>query len=592
MIPIKKFNSLLDSNQKGKVFILLIFIMIGMLLETLGVGLIIPIFTIITDPNIADKYPEASIFLSKLSPLNWFFSNKEIYSSQVQLITGAIIVIIFVYLIKVLFILFLIWKQNTFVTKLGIGWSDKLFTGYLKQPYSFHLQRNSAILMRNVNQVLVLAGNLELSLVLLSEILVVIGIASLLIITEPVGAFVVILTFVSFSYLFQNYSKKHLSIWGEKRHFYEGERIKYLQQGFGAVKDLKLLGREKNFSGEFLKYNNASAFINRNTKVLKSLPRLWLEIMIVTSLSILLFLMLLGGKSINNVIPTLGLFAAASFRLMPSANKILGNIQELRYSRPIINTAYDELNKIKIKKNTSEESKILEFKKSIDIEQVDHTYEGTSKPTLNKINIKIPCGNLVGFVGESGSGKSTLIDIILGLLNPTNGSIKIDNINIQQNLRGWQNQIGYVPQDIFLTDDTLRKNIAFAIPEDEISNRLVQEAVKGANLENFVTNLPEGLETMVGERGVRLSGGQRQRIGIARALYNKPNVLVLDEATSSLDMDTEKEIMEGIFKLKKNKTVLIVAHRLSTVSVCDELVKLDKGKIIQKGKFEEIINSK
>ena len=358
------------------------------------------------------------------------------------------------------------------------------------------------------------------------------------------------------------------------------------------MKDLKLLGREKNFSGEFLKYNSASAFIKRNTKVLKSLPRLWLEIMIVTSLSILLFLMLLGGKSINNVIPTLGLFAAASFRLMPSANKILGNIQELRYSRPVINTAYDELNKIKIKKNTSEESKILEFKKSIDIEQVDHTYEGISTPTLNKINIKIPCGNLVGFVGESGSGKSTLIDIILGLLNPTNGSIKIDNINIQENLRGWQNQIGYVPQDIFLTDDTLRKNIAFAIPEDEISNQLVHEAVKGANLENFVTSLPEGLETMVGERGVRLSGGQRQRIGIARALYNKPNVLVLDEATSSLDMDTEKEIMEGIFKLKKNKTVLIVAHRLSTVSVCDELVKLDKGKIIQKGKFEEIINSK
>ena len=592
MIPIKKFNSLLDTSQKRKVFILLIFIMIGMLLETLGVGLIIPIFTIIMDPNIADKYPEVSIFLSKLSPLNWLFSDKDIYSSQVQLITGAIIVIIFVYLIKVFFIIFLIWKQSTFITNLGIGWSDKLFTGYLKQPYSFHLQRNSAISMRNVNQVLVLAGNLELSLVLLTEILVVVGISSLLIITEPVGAFVVIATFLSFSYLFHNYTKKYLSGWGEKRHLYEGQRIKYLQQGFGAVKDLKLLGREKNFSDEFLKYNNAAAFIGRNTKVLKSLPRLWLEIIIITSLSILLFLMLMGGKPINNVIPTLGLFAAASFRLMPAASKILGNIQELRYSRPIINTAYDELNKIKIEKNTNEANKITEFKKFIDIEQVDHTYEGVSKPTLNKINIKIPCGNLVGFVGESGAGKSTLINIILGLLKPTHGNIKIDNINIEENLRGWQNQIGYVPQDIFLTDDTLRKNIAFAISEDNISNQLVHEAVKGANLENFVANLPEGLETMVGERGVRLSGGQRQRIGIARALYNKPNVLVLDEATSALDMDTEKEIMEGIVKLKKNKTVLIVAHRLSSVSVCDELVKLDKGKIIQKGKFEEIINSK
>ena len=193
-------------------------------------------------------------------------------------------------------------------------------------------------------------------------------------------------------------------------------------------------------------------------------------------------------------------------------------------------------------------------------------------------------------MGESGSGKSTLIDIILGLLNPTHGCVKIDNVDIQTNLRGWQNQIGYVPQDIFLTDDTLRKNVAFAISEDQISDRSVDEAIKGANLDEFVKSLPEGLSTMVGERGVRLSGGQRQRIGIARALYHKPRVLVLDEATSALDIETEREIMEGILKLKKNKTILIVSHRLSTVSICDLLFKLDNGKIVQKGKFEEIVN--
>ena len=592
MIPIKKFNYLLNLSQKRKVLVLLFFIIIGMFLETLGVGLIIPIFTIITDPNIAEKYPIIATYLSKLSPMNWLNNGQENFSSQIQLITGAIILIILVYFIKVCFLIFLIWKQNTFVTNLGIQWSDKLFTGYLKQPYSFHLQRNSAILMRNVNQVLVLAGTLELSLVLITEILVVIGIGALLIIAEPLGALVVITTFFGLSYFFQRYTKKHLSSWGEKRHFYEGQRIKYLQQGFGGVKDLKLLGREKNFSGQFLKYNNASAFINRNTKVIKSLPRLWLEIMVVTCLSILLFLMLMGGQSINSIIPTLGLFAAASFRLMPSASKILGNIQELRYAKPVVDTSYEEINKISDRKINDQLNGNLNFKKYINIEEIHYTYEGTSKKTLDKININIPFGTLVGFVGESGSGKSTLIDIILGLLSPTKGSIKVDNIDIKENLRGWQNQIGYVPQEIFLTDDTLRRNVAFAIPEDKISNQSVDEAIKGANLDEFVRSLPKGLETMVGERGVRLSGGQRQRIGIARALYHKPNILVLDEATSSLDTDTEKEIMEGIFKLKKNKTVLIVAHRLSTVSICDELFKLDKGKIVQKGKFEEITNLK
>ena len=586
MIPIKKFNSLLNFGQKKSVIFLLFLILIGMSLETLGVGLIIPIFTIIMDPNIAAKYPTTAMLLSNLSPLKLFFNDNQNISSQALLISGAIIIIILVYSVKACFLVFLSWRQSTFVTKLGIGWSDKLFSGYLNLPYSFHLQKNSAFLLRNVNQSLVLANALELTLVLLTEILVVIGIATLLIVTEPLGALVVIITFLISGYFFQRYTKKHLLNWGTKRHFYEGQRIKYMQQGFGGVKDLKLLGREKNFSEEFLKYNNAAAFIARNTKVLKTLPRLWLEIMVVICLSILLFLMLIGQQTINEVIPTLGLFAAASFRLMPSTNKILGNIQELRYSAPVVSSAYEEFKKTTPKEILKNTNGVIAFKKSIVLNQIDHTYEGTTKSTLNKVSLNIPFGNMVGFVGESGSGKSTLIDIILGLLNPTNGSVKIDNVDIQKDLRGWQNQIGYVPQDIFLTDDTLRKNVAFAISDKDISDQSVDDAIKGANLEEFVKNLPEGLNTMVGERGVRLSGGQRQRIGIARALYHKPKVLVLDEATSALDVDTENEIMEGITKLKKNKTVLIVSHRLSTVSKCDSLFILDNGKVVQKDKFE------
>ncbi len=589
MIHIKKFNHLLNLKEKQKVIFLLFLILIAMFLETLGVGLIIPIFKLITDINIVDKYPTISEFLFKISP-SALFSKSDIQYKQFDLINGAIVVIILVYLIKAFFMVFLSWTQSTFITKFGIKLSDKLFSGYLDQPYSFHLQRNSALLIRNVNQTLNLPAALEMTLILITEIMIVVGISILLIIAEPFGALIVIIVFLASGYYFQLYTKKHLSTWGEKRHFHEGQRIKHIQQGLGGVKDLKLMGREKVFSQKFLQHATATALVARNQKVLKTLPRLWLEIMIVTCLSILLFLMLKSGKSISELIPTLGLFAAASFRLMPSANRILGSIQQLRYETPVINNIYSELVEIVPKIHNLDKKKILPFKNSIKLEKIGYSYQNTSVPTLNDINLEVPFGSQVGFVGESGSGKSTLINIILSLLKPTQGKIEIDGVNIQNNPRGWQNQIGYVPQDIFLTDDTLRNNIAFAISSDNISEQSVKEAIIAANISDFVDSLPDGLNTMVGERGVRLSGGQRQRIGIARALYHNPKVLVLDEATSSLDTKTEREIMEGIVKLKKNKTVLIVAHRLSTVSTCDVLFKLENGKIVQKGKFEDVVS--
>ena len=589
MMLFKKFNHVLNYKQKRSVLLLLFLIFIGMFLETLGVGIVIPVFTIIMDPNIVDKYPAGALFLTKLSPLNWLPNNLNISSIQNQIITGAIMIIIFVYIFKACFLIFLTWVQSTFITNLNISWSDKLFSGYLFQPYSFHLQRNSALLIRNINQTGNFAASLELTLVLISEILVVVGISSLLIITEPLGASVIILIFLLSSYIFHLYTKKHLHNWGIKRHLHEGQRIKHIQQGLGGVKDLKILGREKTFSFQFLKHAMAVAWVSRNQKVLKSLPRLWLEIIIVICLSVLLLLMLIEEKSVNELIPTLGLFAAASFRLMPSANKILGNIQQLKYDAPVINNIYKELVENKPKEVSERFNKILSFKKSIKLENISYTYEKTSIPTINNININIDFGSQVGFIGESGAGKSTLINIILGLLNPKEGVIKIDDFDIQSNLRGWQNQIGYVPQDIFLTDDTLRNNIAFAISEDKILDETVKKAIKEANLEKFVKGLPNGLNTMVGERGVRISGGQRQRIGIARALYHQPSVLILDEATSSLDTDTEKEIMKGVIKLKNHKTVLIVSHRPSTVEMCDQIFKIESGKIVKKGKFEEVI---
>jgi len=315
---------------------------------------------------------------------------------------------------------------------------------------------------------------------------------------------------------------------------------------------------------------------------------LWLELLAVIGLSILVVIIIMKGNSIDTLLPTVGLFAAAAFRLLPSANRILGAIQSIRYVSPVIDTIYSEFNLFsnEIKKEVNVP---LQFNNSISLDKVIYRYPETNSEALNDINIIIPHGASVGFVGGSGSGKSTLVDIILGLLSPVSGVLKVDGIDIQNNLRGWQDQIGYVPQSIFLTDDTLRRNVALGIDENQIDNDLVWKAICSSQLETFVNELPNKLETIVGERGERLSGGQLQRIGIARALYHEPSILVLDESTSALDTETENAVMDAIRALQGKKTIIIVAHRLTTIEHCDFLYRLEKGTIVDGGKTSEIL---
>ena len=294
--------------------------------------------------------------------------------------------------------------------------------------------------------------------------------------------------------------------------------------------------------------------------------------------------------TVNSIIPVVGVFGAAAFRIIPSINRILGSLQRLRFDLPLVNIIHKELTEtIKIDKIVAIKNN-LDFNDVIKIDKVNFSYESRPLLVLSNISANISIGSQVGFVGESGSGKTTLVDIILGLLRPSDGFIKVDGTDIQKNLSNWQKNIGYVPQDIYLSDDTLRNNIAYGLNSNEIDEKSLKEATKVANLDKFVKNLPDGLNTMLGEHGVRISGGQRQRVGIARALYSNPNILILDEATSSLDINIEKEIMKEISKLKGKKTVIIIAHRLSSVSQCDKLFKLEKGKIIKEGSYEEVIS--
>ena len=307
-----------------------------------------------------------------------------------------------------------------------------------------------------------------------------------------------------------------------------------------------------------------------------------LELFAVAGLASLVIVIVYKGNHIETLLPIIGLFAASAFRLLPSVNRVITAVQYLRFTLPVINTIYDEVRLFeKIKASPSRG--MLSFEDNLSLSNVNFNYLNTKSQTLVDINLRVPKGSTIGFIGESGAGKSTLVDIILGLLTPETGKVKVDGVDIETSIRGWQERIGYVPQSIYLTDDTLRRNIAFGLHDEKIDENSVLGAVEAAQLDQFVKSLPEGLDTVVGERGVRLSGGQQQRIGIARSLYHDPSVLVLDEATSSLDTDTEREVMDAVRKLHGKKTILIVAHRLSTVEDCDYLYHLKAGKVIDEG---------
>jgi len=378
--------------------------------------------------------------------------------------------------------------------------------------------------------------------------------------------------------------------WGLARQHHEGLRIQQLQQGLGSAKDIKLLGREGEFLAQYSVHNIQSARVAQYQATLQQLPRMILELLAVAGLAALVATLLAQGREMAGILPTVGLFAAAAFRLAPSVTRVLSAVQSFRYGMPVTNTLYDELKLTATEPAPRNPNGPAAFQTEIRLADVRYTYQGAHAPVLNALCISILKGESVGFVGPSGSGKSTMVDVILGLLTPDEGQVMVDGQDVQRSLRAWQDQIGYVPQSIYLTDDTLRRNVAFGLPDDKIDDAAVQRAIKAAQLEDFVAGQPDGLETVVGERGVRLSGGQRQRIGIARALYHDPAVLVLDEATSALDTDTEAGVMQAVMALQGSKTILIVAHRLSTVEHCDRLYQLERGEVVAEGTPAEILN--
>jgi ABC-type multidrug transport system fused ATPase/permease subunit len=416
---------------------------------------------------------------------------------------------------------------------------------------------------------------------LITESLVLLGIVTLLVYIEPMGAIFVAVTLGTVGAMIHMVTKTRILQWGKARQLHEGLRLQHLQQGLGGVKDVKLLGREEEFLAQYHVHNLGSAAVGRRQNIMQALPLLWFELLGVFSLATLMITMIIEGKPVAVCVSALSVFAVAAFRIMPAMNRIVMSVQNLRYSLPVTNILYSEVHQLETSSTNREHKIPMPFKRELELFNVGYTYPSASGIAIEAINLIINKGSSVAFVGESGAGKSTLVDLILGLLTPDQGSIRIDGVNIHSNIRAWQEQIGYVPQTIYLSDDSICRNIAFGVPSSQIDVAAVNRALKAAQLDEFIASLPDGLNTLVGERGVRLSGGQCQRIGIARALYHNPSVLVLDEATSALDLATEAGVMEAVYALKGDRTLIIIAHRLSTVQQCDRVISMDHGKLIE-----------
>ena len=566
--------NVLQANERRALFSVFALILVGALLETFSIGMMIPVLSVIASED------------RKISLL---FFTIEPSLTKSQLIQLAVGLMLSVYVFKNIFLAISIWIQRGFLTRVTSRIAARMLEVYVRQPYAFHLRKNSSTLIRNTQDAqLIVAGGIEPMLTILTEGLIAAALFLVLVVVEPLGTICVIGLLLCATFLFQRFFDRKLQRWGTERQIQKGSIIQTIQQGLGAVKDVKVLGREDWFIDEHREHQLLDADLLRRINTVQAVPRLWLEVMAMAGLAGLVAIMLATGKDVESIIPTVGLFAATSFKVLPSINKVVNSKQMLKVSRSTIETINHDLD-LPISLNSKIENSGFQFE-CVAVDRLNFKYEQSENLVLSDINLKINSGEAVGFVGQSGSGKSTLIDIMLGLLTPLSGSVVVNGQEVSGIKSVWQKTIGYIPQTIFLMDDSLRRNIAIGIADKEIDEVAIVEALKSAQLEEFVASLPEGLDTVVGERGVRLSGGQRQRIGIARALYHRPSVLVLDEATSSLDTETEHGVMQAVQALQGDKTVIIVAHRLSTVEYCDRLYRLDAGRIVDEGTFDEVMN--
>jgi len=554
---------------------LVIVMMVGAVLEAIGIGAILPLISLMGQPDFLVQHPEIAGYAAKLG-----------ITTHTELIIGLSLLLIILYVLKNLYLAWQLRLQINFSISNQIQFSKELMANYLAKPYLFHLNHNTAVLLRNVNSggVVIFSNILIPTFQLLTEIITALTIWLMLIFADPFTAIVVAGVMGGLIYTLLRSFRRRIAGTGQIQNAYAAAYVQAVNQGLGAIKETKVMRKEQFFLQEFIHNYEKYGLANGQFMFLNQLPRIIIETLIVCALLFLIIEKMAMGYTPMEIVPLLGVLALAAFRLMPSANRIITLSNGIKFQLPLFNELYRELLAIKSRKYHQRNLKMADLPPSLpfaDVIRVEHLgfyYPGTLEEVLTDVSFSIPKGSFVGILGPSGAGKTTFVDILLGLFVPMRGRITVDGVDIRQKLRAWQANIAYVPQSIYLTDATIRENVALGEASDEIDDARVHKALAMAELDAFVNAQPKGIETMVGERGVKLSGGQRQRIGIARAIYQQPEVLILDEATSALDTETEKSITSTIMKFKGQITIIAIAHRISTLAECDFRVRFDSGK--------------
>lgn len=578
---LSKISYIFDRKQKIQLGILGVMIFFGGLLETLGVGAMIPLVNALLMPEKLQEYIEKYDVLRKIC--------KAMHIENMGQVTMVLLIgLMAIYVIKNLYILFLIYRQNSFITRNRNRMISRVMAEFLNRPYEKYLGADIPTVFRITDSDIPQTFSLILAMLqLISEVVVSFLIFIVLLWQDIVMTLFIIGIFGIMTLLIIKVLKPKLNKIGARNQAIQSRIAKWRIQATYGLKDVKVLNREEFFVRNYYETGRVGADVARNYAVLNNTPRLLIETVFIVSVLSFITIYINGGGEVGSIMTTIAAFGVAAIRVLPSVNRINTYITEIAYNQPSLDFVYENLQEgmktdaMLAERKANSQVEKLKLEDKIELNHISFHYPDSNKYIFKDAHMEVPKGKSVGIIGASGAGKSTIVDVLLGLLHAQEGEITCDGVNIFKNYESWLAQVGYIPQAIYLIDESIRDNIAFGIDADKIDDKRIWEVLEEAQLKEFVEELPEGLDTTIGDRGVRLSGGQRQRIGIARALYNDPEILVFDEATSALDNDTEAAVMEAVNSFHGKKTMIIIAHRLNTIEKCDMIYKVENTRLVE-----------
>ena len=578
---IQKIRYIFDRKQKVQLLVLGVMIFLGGFLETLGVGAMMPVVMVLIEPDVLMEYIQRYDFLQKICS---FFHIQDVG----QITMALLLALMAVYVVKNLYILFLTYKQNAFIDQNRNRMISRVMAEFLNRPYEEYLGADIPTVFRITDSDIPHTFTLMLSVIqLASEVVVSFLIFVMLLVMDAAMTLFIMAIFGVMTLLIIKVFKPRLNKIGSKNQSIQSRIAKWRIQAIYGLKDVKVLNREEFFVRNYYESGKIGANVATTYAVMNNIPRLLIETVFIVGVLGFLMLFIQGGGDMSLLVSTVAAFGVAAMRVLPSVNRINTYITQISYTQPSLDFVYENLQEgmktdaMLAERRANSQKEKLKLERQIELNHISFHYPDSDKDIFTDAHMVVPRGKSVGIIGSSGAGKSTIVDILLGLLHAQTGEITCDGVDIFRNYESWLAQVGYIPQSIYLIDESIRDNIAFGIDHDKIDEKRIWEVLEEAQLKEFVEELPQGLDTTIGDRGVRLSGGQRQRIGIARALYHDPEILVFDEATSALDNDTEAAVMDAVNSFHGKKTMIIIAHRLNTIEKCDIIYKVEDRKLVE-----------